>query len=226
MISCEGSRLRRSSIVKVGARFGRLLVTSEGERKGEAYFCDVLCACGSIKTVRKSDLVAGRTNSCGCLRKEVLTEVRSRSRKHGLNGHPLFRVWRMMICRCHNKRAVQFKYYGARGIQVCQRWQDSFEDFVNDMGPRPTGCQLGRINPAGDYEPGNVVWQDSRTQKLERMIRTEGYIPRMIVWRGQYFRISEIAAMAGMTYGKTYRLLIKKNLLVEDIINSKNSMSS
>ena len=73
-----------------------------------------------------------------------------------------------MIQRCTNERAANFKYYGGRGIRVCQQWRDSFEAFLADMGERPEGKTLDRINNDGNYEPGNCRWATWSEQRRNR----------------------------------------------------------
>ncbi len=82
---------------------------------------------------------------------------------------PTYRSWALMIARCEQPRSASFARYGARGIQVCQRWRDSFAAFLTDMGDRPPGrSSLDRVDPNGDYEPGNCRWSDPRGQARNR----------------------------------------------------------
>lgn len=90
---------------------------------------------------------------------------------HGLHvggTHPLYAVWMNMKQRCLNPRRPDFRLYGARGIAVCLRWRASFADFVADMGPRPHGTSIDRINNDGNYEPSNCRWADATQQALNQ----------------------------------------------------------
>ena len=84
--------------------------------------------------------------------------------KHGMVGHPLYVTWSVMRQRCFNPNATGYERYGGRGITVCDRWRYSFSTFVADVGERPEGCTLDRINNDGDYEPGNVRWSTGSAQ--------------------------------------------------------------
>lgn len=90
---------------------------------------------------------------------------------HGMTGTPTYSSWRAMKFRCLNPNSPDFARYGGRGITVDPRWRDSFEAFLADLGPRPEGTTLHRIDGDGDYEPGNVVWADASEQAYEREAR-------------------------------------------------------
>lgn len=150
-----------------GERFGRLLILHfdhvefSNTGKSRCYFDMCQCDCGVVKVVRRLDYTSGAVQSCGCLRKELSS---ARSIKHGLSAHPLYQVWQMMIQRCYNENTKQYRWYGDVGVTVCDRWRYSFENFLADMGERPVGESLDRIDVYGNYEPGNVRWATREVQ--------------------------------------------------------------
>ena len=96
--------------------------------------------------------------------------MRTSTTKHGMYLSPIYKIWTQMIQRCHNPNSTAYQGYGARGIAVCQRWRDSFEAFLSDIGPRPSsGHSIDRYpNNDGNYEPGNVRWATPRQQLCNR----------------------------------------------------------
>lgn len=95
-------------------------------------------------------------------------------KKHGFAGTVEYRAWAAMKARCLNPNHPRYPLYGARGITICQRWIDSFENFIADMGPRPDGYELDKINNDGNYEPSNCRW----TTKLESRRNRRGWVIR------------------------------------------------
>lgn len=146
-------------------RFGRLVAVkpSDSDAKGKKrWLCQ--CDCGHSTVTTGDRLRQGITRSCGC----------RRNHRHGHAGsdrHELYTCWNNMIQRCTNPSHPGYKFYGGRGITVCERWHD-FPFFLADVGERPgRDLSIDRIDNDGNYEPGNVRWADRKTQTMNRRPR-------------------------------------------------------
>jgi hypothetical protein len=157
--------------IQIGEQFERWTVLSEETLPGERRRFRCRCICGSEKVVDGPSLRIGASRSCGCLQSDVVT---ARRITHGDNrGHkpvPEYVAWTSMKNRCTNPKCARYEIYGGRGIEVCQRWMDSYEAFLADVGRRPgPEYSLDRYpNTDGNYEPGNVRWATRSQQSLNR----------------------------------------------------------
>ena len=106
-----------------------------------------------------------------------------------MTGTPVWNSWMAMRQRCHYPQDINYKNYGARGIRVCNRWMNSFESFYSDMGDRPDGTSLDRINNDGNYEPGNCAWatkpEQGTNQRTNRFIEHDGQRLTLMQWSRQ-----------------------------------------
>lgn len=149
-----------SVVDMVGTRCGRLTVTArDGSDANGLAMWTAVCDCGTTARVRGELLRRGHTQSCGCYKRERLGSTR----RHGLTNSAEHAVWSGMLARCANPNNKRYARYGGRGIIVCERWR-VFENFLADMGPRPNGLTLDRINNDGNYEPGNCRWATWKEQ--------------------------------------------------------------
>lgn len=166
-------------VVFPGDRYGRLVVIEyAGSRKGQREW-RCRCDCGTEGVWPTIVLRTGTTRSCGCLRQEMLL---ARITKHGLSKTPAYSSWKGMVHRCTNPKHSSYGEYGGRGIIVCDRWNPHagglFENFLADMGERPSGKTLDRIDNDGDYEPGNCRWVTPARQAANRRL-PPGRLPRV-----------------------------------------------
>lgn len=166
----------------IGQKYGRWTVEKRSHKnaRGEWYW-QCRCECGTVRNVLAHSLQIGCSSSCGC----------TKNRKHGMEATPIYNAWAAMIQRCENPNSKTYPDYGGRGISVCERWH-SFVNFHADMGNKPVGLSLDRIDNNGNYEPSNCRWTSSLTQMRNR--RTT----RLLTIDGKTKPASEWAEMYGI----------------------------
>lgn len=197
--------MRRDDLT--GVRFGRLsveglsgIVVSPGGTRRTAWTCR--CDCGQVAIARGLDLKQGKVVSCGCFRVET---VARRSRTHGHTaGHRVtaeYQAWAGAKRRCGDPSDAAFVNYGGRGIEMCPRWRDDFTAFIADMGPRPHGGSLDRIDNDGPYAPGNCRWA-TRQQQNSNQRRS-----RLVIYKGERLTVAEASRRAGVDAFSVYSRL-------------------
>lgn len=162
----------------VGLRFGLITVVRYlkcHDRSGKIWLCR--CKCGKEFLTQSNKLTSGHSKSCGC---QLIKHG------HASNPTPEYRTWCAMNNRCLNPNNEAFRYYGGRGIKVCRGWQLSYEKFLRDMGDRPEGMTLDRINNNGNYGPSNCRWathqQQQNNQRRNRIIEFNGMRQTVTAW--------------------------------------------
>jgi hypothetical protein len=147
-----------------------------GHSSGRSTLWLCSCDCGSLHIVKSSALRTGSSKSCGCLQREIAARIGDRARTHGHTegkvASSTYNSWYGMLQRCKNQGKANYAYYGGRGITVCERW-NRFENFLADMGEKPTGLTIERRNNDGHYEPSNCYWATMKEQCRTRRKRTD-----------------------------------------------------
>jgi hypothetical protein len=185
-------------------RFGKLTAISY-LHKG---LWNCTCDCGSKTIQQSSAMREGRVVSCGCYGK-TLGHLNA---THGMSLTKEYKVWQQMKKRCLDKKDKSFSNYGGRGISVCEKWINSFECFISDIGGRPNGMSLDRIDVNGNYEPSNCRWASMKTQARNKTNN------QIITFNGVSACLSEWEEITGIKHG-TIRRRIKNGWSIEDALS-------
>jgi len=163
-LSLRGDEMARK-LNLFGREFTDLTVThSYPRQKSEKVKWVCRCKCGKTTVVSTTHLMSGHTRSCRCRIQKVLKEIKT---IHGLRRTKIYGIWAGMIQRCGNPNNPNYFRYGGRGIKVCERWQ-IFVNFFMDMGHKPAGMSIDRVDNDGDYEPTNCKWSTPTEQANNR----------------------------------------------------------
>lgn len=145
-----------------GLRFGSLTVLRQAPSKNGRRYWHCKCDCGNEKSVIATNLRSGHTKGCGCNERKA-----THGHTTGGKSSPTYHIWSAMVQRCINPKTRKYNDYGGRGIKVCDRWR-VFQNFLDDMGVKPHGLSLDRIDNNGNYEPGNCRWATGAEQVRNR----------------------------------------------------------
>lgn len=195
-----------------GVKFGMLKVVSRAESRKGATYWNCQCDCGSISIVAASNLARNNAKSCGCNRSESL--VKHGLTRKGAGQPPEYQVWSQMIQRCTNPKNKSYKYYGGRGIMVCKRWLNSFENFIADMGMRDSQKHsIERSKNNLGYNPKNCRW----ATQLEQARNTRRV--RLLSFNGEKLSMMNWAEIIGIKYG-TLRSRIQRGMKIKEALKS------
>lgn len=192
-----------------GKRFGKLTVVCRNGRIGSEAAWKCACECGNTTTVRAYSLKSGTTKSCGCGKGN---SGRKMFTTHGMSKTPVYRIWKAMMCRCYQKRNRAYPRYGGRGIDVCDRWHD-FTNFYSDMGERPSGTSIDRIDNNKGYSPDNCRWATN----IEQARNTRRNVS--VSYGGKEAYLSELAERAGISYYTLYCRYKRMGWNIEDAVS-------
>lgn len=167
----------------------RLTLIECVEKRLGAYIWSASCECGNITRVSVQDFRSGHTKSCGCFKKQALSELRT---THGRTDSSEYRSWSHMLGRCNNPTDSKYPDYGGRGIKVCDRWS-SFDNSYLDLGPKPTiDHSLDRMDNDADYSPTNCRWATRFQQAQNKRNNVHVFIG------GQQFVLAEACRLLGI----------------------------
>lgn len=190
-----------------GKRFGRLTVVSVVRRTGTNRVISCRCDCGTEKPIYEANLISGRSTSCGCFRSEKNMALHTRHGEAGNAYHkrkptPEYKTWQRIKARCFKTDGSDYRCYGARGITVCERWMNSFETFLEDMGRRPSSKHsIDRIDNNGNYEPSNCRWATRQQQN------TNTRRNRFVLFDGSRIHITAAAKKLGVHRATAEKML-------------------
>lgn len=203
----------RSQIMDLTGHVYTRLKVLEYAGKTKAVLWKCLCECGREKIVQANNLRSGHTKSCGCLQEELKGK---HSITHGKTGSRAYNTWASMRQRCKNPHKEGYKWYGGKGIKVCEEWE-SFENFYRDMGDPPDKFELDRIDGNKEYSKENCKWVSHE----ENMSHASNAV--LLQYKGKEMPIRRIASITGVEYNALRRRIRDWGMSVEEaVISAEN----
>ena len=189
----------------VGQVFSRLTVVEiAGRNKKQNLLWRCCCTCGGEAVAPAYDLRAGKVKSCGCLAKEGLS-IKHGMARGGAKRSKEYSIWAAIHQRCYNPKDNNYKHYGGRGITVCPEWQD-FESFYADMGDKPPGKSIDRINNDEGYNKSNCEWRDLKAQSRNRRDNV------WVIVDGERMVVTDALSVLGIRLGHLHYYMKTRNL--------------
>lgn len=178
----------------VGTKVGKLFVLQRVNKKARRPHYRCLCDCGNRLTVSHERLIHKKfpKTHCGCATRGIVS-----------HNQKEYHAWHDAIQRCYNTEHHGFSHYGGKGVTVCDRWRDSFENFLSDLGICPETYSLDRIQPDGNYEPSNVRWASSKEQGRNK--RNTKYVRKD---NGVYVKAADLAEELGISYQRLRQMYV------------------
>jgi hypothetical protein len=194
------SPIRSGKLTQIGIAFR---TSSTGQKR--AVF---QCECGKKIVSLVTHVRNSKANSCGCVRAKKLGEMskgNSFSKKHGMSNTRTYISWSSMLDRCLNENATSYFNYGKKGVTVCDRWVESFSNFLEDMGHRPVGCSIDRIENSIGYSKENCRWasmkQQSRNRRTNHFIEIDGVSKTISEW-SEISGVSKVTILSRLKRGR------------------------
>lgn len=191
----------------IGQSFNRLVVVGPSVKRGRKIYWPCRCECGNETIVRADHLRTGHTQSCGCKNQNKAKRGHAGFRE---KVHPLRQLWGGMKARCMEPSHISYRLYGAKGVTVCERWM-TFENFVEDMSPRPPGTTLDRIRSDGNYCPENCKWstaiEQGRNKSNNRLVTIYGITQPVTFW-AEISQVPVKTIYARLDYGWSPRIAV------------------
>lgn len=197
----------------IGKKIGRLYVKSFAYKKGRKYYYNCICDCGK-ECVKHSHYLLDKSKyphkSCGCWHREINI---ARSTKHGMTKSDTYKTWCELKQRCCNPKNHAYECYGGRGIKICDRWFNSFENFLEDMGERPSKeYSIDRINVNGNYEPSNCRWATDKEQCNNRRSNV------IIQYKGRTQNLKQWCDELCLNYGCVNSMRVRSKRSFDEIV--------